>query len=253
MKNKKIFLLLFGCQLLSITGCSKQDPILPGARSSIFETNNIVVENTQIPENLLNAIDTNSLSIELNKFSQDTNNTIWENLSDGSRRKIFSGFATDNCVSGVRTPVSVGNFVYAGLTTGEVVKVNLKSREMVWVADVFAESNMTGGASVLDIVAPIIVSKGRVFAGGLGGQICSLRDKDGRKNWCLPISVDKTFVMHGEIIVLKSIDNNLYAIDAGIGKIYWRAKVKKNLPPQVSDGVITVGREQFDLRSGQIK
>ena len=44
----------------------------------------------------------------------------------------------------------------------------------MWIADVYSASNMTGGASIVDIVAPIVPYNRAVYAGGLGDAFCKI-------------------------------------------------------------------------------
>ena len=147
--QKKLFFLLFG--FLAITACDKHDPILPGVRSSIFESETLKILDTAVP----NAPDdVTQIEYDDCPYVQKSDNTIWD-----GERKIFSGYATNSYVAGTRKPVCKNGFVYAGLSTGELVKVNPRNRQIAWIADVYRQSNMTGGASVLDIIAPVQIYK----------------------------------------------------------------------------------------------
>ncbi len=248
MKINKLYLIL---TVALLTACSKHDPILPGVRYDIFPTNDIVVENKEIPEIVFKNIAEVKPDYYDTRFVQDSDNVIWENSDNGTKRKIFSGFPTDSYVSSKRTPAVRGEFIYAGLSTGEAIKVNIKTREPIWTIDVYQESNMTGGASVLDITAPIIIDNSNVFVGGLGGEFCNLRDKDGFKNWCLPISVGVPFVFAESVLFIVSTNNKLYAINSESGEIYWVISVKKQFEPKFSDGFIKVGKEKFNIKTGK--
>ena len=173
--------------LVALGACSKHDPILPGTRSAIFATNAPVVLNqsiTNLPATTVAGdADANC------PYTQDASNVI-----KNGDRKIFSGFPTPNSVHSNMRPVCSGKYVYAGLTTGEVVKVDTKTRNIVWIADVFRPSNMTGGASVVDIVAPIMLHNGTVYAGGLGDAFCAINATSGVKNG-VHISVRRTHLL----------------------------------------------------------
>ena len=137
-------------------------------------------------------------------------------------------------------------------TTGEVVKVDPKSREVIWIADIFRTSNMTGGASVVDIVAPIALVGGDVYAGGLGDAYCRLNAKTGAKKWCTNISVAYPFIITDVASFVVASDSNLYAVRNSDGAIYWRAPVKKPSAPSYENEIITVGRQQINAKTGEI-
>lgn len=236
---RKILAVAFS--VFALVACDKHDPILSGTRLSVFDTDAPRVLNTEI-KNLPVAVQNAKNDC---KYEQRSDNTIW----DGNR-KIFSGFATNNFVAGTRTPVCAGGFVYAGLSTGELVKINPKNRQVLWVADVYRQSNMMGGASVLDIIAPAVVRGGYVYAGGLGRAFCKISDTDGAAKWCIDIGVEHPFIIAGDVAFVVDTDNNLNAVRLRDGALYWRTAVKKPRAPEYSDKTIRVGNETFDATTG---
>ena len=232
------------CCALGLVACDKHDPILLGTRSAIFNTSSLDVKNqtiSDIPESAHIVSNTNC------PYTQDSKNIIW----DGERR-IFSGFPTNNTVKNDMHPVCSGGFIYAGLTTGELVKVNPKNRQIAWIADIYRPSNLTGGASMVDIIVPPVPFKGAVYAGGLGDAFCKVSASNGNKVWCTEISVAYPFVIAGNYAFVVATDNNLYAIKTSDGTIMWRTEVSKQAAPIYDSGVITVGREKINATDGKI-
>ena len=239
---RKIVILTGIC--LAVSACDSHDPILPGVRSDIFTSNDLNILNTSVPNVSDGAVIENNVECS---YTLRSDNTIW----DGDR-KIFSGFATNNYVAGDKKPVCHGNFVYAGLSTGELVKVNGKTRQMAWIADVYRASNMMGGASVVDIIATPKIYKNYVYVGGLGDAFCKISDATGRAAWCIDIGVEKNFVLTDSVAYVLDTDKNLNAIRMQDGAIYWRTAVKKSRVPKYKDKIITVGDEERDAETGKI-
>ena len=232
------------CCMLALASCDKHDPILPGVRTAVFNTSRIDVKNqtiSDIPESAF-VVDNSGCS-----YTQDSSNVIW----DGTR-KVFSGFPTSNTVASKMYPVCSGGYIYAGLTTGELVKLNPKNRQIAWIADIYRASNLTGGASMVDIVAPIVPTDNFVFAGGMGDALCKINSVSGAKQWCVDIGVGVPFVVAGNYIFVVSTDNYLYAVSVSDGAIMWRTSVKKQVAPTYSDGVILVGRQTINAADGKI-
>ena len=230
--------------MIALGACDKHDPVLPGTRIAIFNSSKITVLNRDIanlPESAF-AIENTEC-----KYTQDSSNVIW----DGNRR-VFSGFATNNSVLSNQQPICSGKYLYAGLTTGEVIKLNPKTRQIIWIADVYSHSNLTGGASMVDIVAPLVVYKNSVFAGGLGNAFCKINANSGIKQWCLDISVPVPFIIAGDYAFVVSSDNYLYAISVNNGDIYWRTVVDKQVAPTYANGIISVGKQQINAENGKI-
>ena len=228
--------------LAALSACSKHDPILPGVRKSIFDTKSVKMADTQIaalPDTAFEMAETEC------PYTQDSSNVIWD-----GERKVFSGFPTSNSVKNDAKPVCNGNYLYAGLTTGELIKLNPKTRKIVWIADIYRASNMTGGASVLDIVSPIVIRGANVYAGGLGDAFCKINATTGTKKWCVEIGTAEPFILAGDVVYVVATDNHLYALRDNDGAAYWSTEIDKQTAPKYENGVITVARQKFDGMTG---
>ncbi|MBP3544888.1 MAG: PQQ-like beta-propeller repeat protein [Alphaproteobacteria bacterium] len=233
----------FICCIVALCACDKHDPILPGVRTAIFDSASVKVLNqdiTNVPETAFVFDNANC------PYSQDSANVIW----DGERR-VFSGFATNNSVSSNQQPVCDGKYLYAGLTTGEVVKLNPKTRQIIWIADIYSISNLTGGASMVDIVAPVVPYKNSVYAGGLGNAFCKINANSGVKQWCVDISVPVSFTIAGDYAFVVGTDSNLYAISVKNGDVFWRTSVEKQSAPMYENGIVSVGKQRINAENGK--
>lgn len=231
------------CAVALLGACSKHDPILPGTREDIFSGCSVTVLNKNVPQ----LPDTATVMVPQDcPYTQDSSNVIWR-----GNKKIFSGFPTTNFVKSGQKPVCHNGFVYAGLTTGELVKINPKTRAIEWIADIYRASNVTGGAAVLDIIAPVIIEKNNIYVGGLGDAFCRISASKGTKTWCLDIGVGTPFTLIDNVVFLVGTDNNLYAVDATCGDIYWRHGIEKQAAPIYKNKIITVGNEKFDATTGK--
>lgn len=229
--------------VLGLSACDKHDPILPGTRTAIFDTSSVMVLNSEI----------GSLSPEAYvmpdvdcPYTRDVSNVVWHNT-----RKIFSGFATDNSVACDIKPVCSGKYVYVGLTTGELVKIEPQTRKIMWIADIYRASNLTGGASTLDIVAQPIIRDNFVFVGGLGDAFCKLNATSGNKVWCTNISIATQFVIVDNVAFVVSADKILYAVRLDDGVAYWSTPIDKIAAPTYSDGFITIGKQKINAKNGK--
>ena len=240
MKKLTVFLL---CALV-VCACSKRDPILPGERSDIFDSYEVNVKNQELPD--LGTEITNISGDKDCEYRQDAQNVIWS-----GDKKIWSGFSTNNAVRSEQSPICDGRFVYTGLSTGEVVKVNTANRQMVWASDVYRANNLTGGASVVDVVAHVGLDGKYVYAGGLGDSFCKLNAYNGNKLWCVNISVPVDFIMVDDFVFVVGTDNNLYAINKQNGDVYWKSEIKKQIKPKYDGKNIIIGRQKINYKNGQ--
>mgnify|MGYP003291600397 CR=1 FL=1 len=229
--------------VLALGACDKHDPILPGTRSPIFATSNITVLNQDITDLPTGAYAASDIDCP---YTRDASNVVW----DGTR-KVFSGFATDNSVASDIKPVCAGKYIYVGLTTGELVKIEPKTRKIMWIADIYRASNMTGGASMLDIVAEPIVRDKYVYVGGLGDAFCKINATSGARVWCTNISVPTDFTIAGNTAFVSGADKTLYALRLTDGAVYWTAPIEKITTPIYENKIVTVGKQKFNAVNGK--
>ena len=238
---RKYIPLLF-CVLIT-SACDKHDPILPGVRTTIFDSGTAQnILNTSVPD-LPDTAPTHQNSDC--PYTLDNTNTI----RDGDR-KIFVGFPASNFIDVETHPVCDGGYVYAGLNTGNVVKIAPKSRNLVWMTDVYSESNMMGGAPTVDIVAPLIINGSWLYAGGMGDAFCKININNGNKKWCAPIGTRKPFIVLENVAYITGLDDALYAVRLSDGAIYWRSELKKQSTPKYDNKIIMVGKQRFDAATG---
>ena len=236
--------LLFCCVLLCY-GCDKHDPILPGVRTAIFDNGTA--------QNILNQ-DVPSLSdlepkhdVSECPYTIDNTNTV----RDVDRNKIFVGFPAPNSMDIETHPVCDGRYVYAGLNTGNVVKIAPSNRRVIWMADVYSESNMIGGATTVDIVAPLVIDGSYIYVGGMGDAFCKINIANGNKKWCARIGTRHPFITFEHVLYVVGLDDALYALRASDGAIYWRSEIQKSSEPIYQSGIIMVGKQRFDAIRGQ--
>ncbi|MBD5391401.1 PQQ-binding-like beta-propeller repeat protein [bacterium] len=232
--------------LMMVGACAKHDPILPGMRTSIFGDSTPNILNAEIADLPATAVVAAPRDDAKCPYVQDSSNVI-----RNGDKKIFSGFPTTNSVATTQYPICSGGYVIAGLTTGEVVRINPKTRAISWIADVYKASNVTGGASVLDIVAPIIATDNSIYVGGMGDAFCRLNMSNGAKKWCTEISVNAPFVIAGPAAFVIGTDGTLNAVRTDDGAIYWRADITGCDNISYENKIITACRKKIDAATGK--
>jgi outer membrane protein assembly factor BamB len=221
------FFLLFA---LAGTSCAKYDPVLPGDRVPIFG-DEVHIRNVAVPPEV--SARAFAAGFAPNAPDPTYNQSADNIITDARGQTVFSGFPTAAHVSGKRGVIARDGYVYAGLSTGEVVKIASKSRKVKWTADIFKTTAVTGGSEIMDIIAPLVVDGKFVYAGGLGGAFCKLKESDGSKVWCDWIGVASPFSVYGELAFVIATDSFLYVIDADRGQIYSRHATRCTSVPEL--------------------
>jgi len=239
---KKLFLTLISVLLL--VSCAEQDPILDGKRRAIFETEKITVLNKNINLSDDTTIVTNDKKCP---YVQDKSNVIWKD-----KTKIFTGFSSKHFVESGQSPICVGNYLYTGLTTGEVIKINVNTHRVEWMTDVFKLNSITGGSGIVDVVAHVVKDGDFIYAGGLGDMFCKIRSYDGEKVWCVDISVPVDFTVVSEAVFVVGADNMLYALDKKNGTAYWKTEIKKQAKPIYQNRLLIVGSQKINAVNGYV-
>lgn len=230
----------------AILGCSKHDPILPGVRQEIFASNDIVATGEIVPDLAKSPKDIYFMNAECD-YRQDRTNTIWH-----GDKKIYVGFAEETVVNSDQSPICVGDYLYTGLSNGEVIKLNKKNNKLAWSVDVYKETSFTGGSSAVDIIAHVGFDNGFVYAGGLGDAFCKIKANDGNKVWCLNISVPVDFIIVDNFAFVVGSDNNLYAINIKNGQVYWKTPIQKQIAPKYDGENIIVGKQKVNYKNGYL-
>jgi outer membrane protein assembly factor BamB len=239
------YALLFGL-MLTVAACDKHDPILPGVRTSIFDSGaGLQMLNTSVSDLPDTAPEYSNQQCD---YTIDDSNTI----RDSNNRKIFVGFPSSNSMDVQTHPVCNGGYVYAGLNTGSIVKIAPRTRQIVWMADVYSESNMMGGATTVDIVAPIVITGNDLYAGGMGDAFCKINTTNGNKKWCVSIGTMHPFIVLKNVAYVVGLDDCLYAIRLTDGAIYWKTNLKKSGTPTYENKIITVKKQKIDATNGKL-
>jgi len=202
--------------ILFIAACSKSDPILEGERSPVFRP--AYVEVTDVHDSDLGT----PLIPEPCNFKIDSNNQIWH-----GNTRIFAGLPTESEIRSEKSPACRGRFVYAGLSTGELVKIDFKTRDLAWISDIFVENHPTANILFVDVIARPVINGDFIYVGGLGNAFCKIRDRDGSKIWCVPIPVRDIVKSTENYNLILSAEGKEYVVSAD-GRVYLRTPLASN-------------------------
>lgn len=231
--------------LILLCACSSHDPILSGKRNAVFDNENtmMMVKNA-VPDVSAGEYIGHTTDCP---YIQNSNNTI-----NNGDKIIYTGFAMKHFIDNKQQPICYGKYIFAGFTTGEVIKIDSTNYDVVWTADVFANNNFTGTSPIVDIVAPMVIKKDYIYAAGMGNAMCKINIHSGIKKWCINVSSITPFSIIGDTIFIVDINNMLYAIRDNDGAVFYTKNVKQQEKPIFDNGQIKIGQQILDAKTGNI-
>lgn len=152
---------------------------------------------------------------------------------DGNQRWRFNvPDAPDAWVD--RTPVMVGDRVFAVLSTGAALALLAQDGTLVWQANVGPGKHLSAPATDGE----------RLYVGARDG-LHALSLRDGREVWAFPTGreVKAAPVVIGGAVYVTCHDHRVYVLDAATGRKLWQHEVERRIevPPAVTDPAQPVG------------
>jgi outer membrane protein assembly factor BamB len=140
--------------------------------------------------------------------------------------------ATDAWVD--RTPVVIGDRVFAVLSTGAALALLAQDGTLLWQANVGPGKRLSAPATDGE----------RLYVGARDG-LHALSLRDGREVWAFPTGreVEAAPVVIGGAVYVTCHDHRVYVLDAVIGRKLWQHEVERRIevPPVITDPAQPVG------------
>ncbi|MDR0449464.1 MAG: PQQ-like beta-propeller repeat protein [Rickettsiales bacterium] len=210
--------------------CDKKDPILPGERIPVFHDSGKLKEKDARVGELIGKVvspaATNSCTMDPGLRRGDgcvgggddklyimSDDNVLTRKSDG--KIIFRGFPTAAKAGAAALPIVSGKFIFIGLSTGEVLKINKDTGEILWSADLGGRSLLTGGSLVSDI-SVLRLSGGALYAASLGGVLARIDAANGDVVWTANIGTIHPIFISGRALAVIDSDK-LIVLDSKDG------------------------------------
>jgi outer membrane protein assembly factor BamB len=147
---------------------------------------------------------------------------------DGKTRWPFDAEASSAWLD--KTPVVVGEHLFAVLSTGAVLALHVENGLLAWRVDV--------GPTGKRLSAPVTDGE-RLYVGARDG-LHALDLADGHELWLFPTErrIEAASVVAGGVVYATGHDHRLYALDAATGQELWRYEVERRIkvPPVLAIG-----------------
>jgi len=221
---RKYFVLILPALFVAMAGCDKKDPILPGVRVPVFHNNLEMKESKATAAELMGKEKGNRTKGEAEQLYEMSENNILTRKSDG--RVILRGFPTATKAGPAAEPIVSGNFIYAGLSTGEVLKIRRANGEIIWTVDLGGRSLLTGG-SLLSDISVMKLDGNFLYVSGVGGTFGKLRSTTGEAVWVSGVGTMNEIFISGNLIAFVDLDGRLVMLDARDGSLVEARELSK--------------------------
>lgn len=226
---KKIIISLVITSVLAACSLFGKDPLdIEGERVSVIREN----KNLQ-PDYVMGEVKIRLPKAELNtQWNQAGGNAIhrMEHIKAGGNLdeiwNISFGEGSSKRDILITSPVSDGEKIYTLDSKGIAQAYNLSDGEKIWRRRLKHANKKNRDASIVG--AGLAVYDGKVFATTGFGKVFAINSSDGEILWELdlkaPIRIAPT--VDGDLVVVQTIDNALYALKINDGSILWKDKIE---------------------------
>jgi outer membrane protein assembly factor BamB len=122
-------------------------------------------------------------------------------------------------------PLLVGNVALLGLSSGNVVAVNIKAGQAVWDIPISTPSGINELDRMRDIASKPLISGSLFFANSYQGEIIGIDISSRKLLWKMPISSHQQMVSDGSVIFATGSDSSIVALSNDNGELLWKSEV----------------------------
>jgi outer membrane protein assembly factor BamB len=142
----------------------------------------------------------------------------------------------------IASPAVIGNMLYVGTYSSEVVAVDWKDKKTVW--------RYQAGDGEFPFHSSAALTDKAVVVGGRDKLVHAINRATGKKLWTFPTraKVDSSPAIVGNRVFIGSNDGNLYELTLADGKEVWKFNAGKPISagPAIGSDVLVVGSESRD-------
>lgn len=149
------------------------------------------------------------------------------NESDGSEAWTYTGIEETAGLLSAASPAITGKRLVVPFSSGEVMALDTKEGEAVWIDGVARGFRTLALSGLADVSASPIVSGGMVYATGVAGRTIAANLKTGEREWSKDIGSVHTPVVSGNALFMVDLDDRMVALDRKTGDVLWATVLPK--------------------------
>ncbi|MEJ8475320.1 PQQ-binding-like beta-propeller repeat protein [Roseibium algae] len=140
---------------------------------------------------------------------------------DGTEAWSYAGIEENAGVLSSANPAISGNRVVVPFSSGEIMALDIKTGEPVWIDGVARGFRTLAVSGLSDVSASPIISGNTVFATGVAGRTIAASLKTGERVWQQDLGSVHTPVVSGSALFMVDLDDRMVAMDRKTGEAIW--------------------------------
>jgi outer membrane protein assembly factor BamB len=153
-----------------------------------------------------------------------TTNVLYNlSLADGSIGWSHQGVEETAALMGMAPPMPQGELIIVPFSSGEVAAVRKLNGGGLWEESLASLTSTEGTLPAMsDIQGPTVLdNNGRIFVASHSGRLVKLDVRSGQRIWESDAGSSEMPWLAGDVLFVLTIENQLAAISAEDGRVYW--------------------------------
>ncbi|MEP3049297.1 MAG: PQQ-binding-like beta-propeller repeat protein [Roseibium sp.] len=147
--------------------------------------------------------------------------------ADGSVAWTYAGIEETAGLLSAANPAISGKLAIVPFSSGEIMAIDIKSGEPVWIDGVSRGFRTLALSGLADVSASPVVSGNAVYATGVSGRTVSVEAKTGQRRWEQNLGSVHTPVVSGNAFFMVDLDDRMVALDLKSGETLWATQLPK--------------------------
>lgn len=158
-----------------------------------------------------------SQSNEVYAFSQQDGTVAW----------TYAGIEETAGLLSAANPAISGKLAIVPFSSGEVMAIDIKTGEPVWIDGVSRGFRTLALSGLSDVSASPVVSGKTVYATGVAGRTVAVDVRSGQRRWEQNLGSVHTPVVSGNALFMVDLDDRMVALDIKSGETLWATQLPK--------------------------
>ncbi|MDN3718899.1 PQQ-like beta-propeller repeat protein [Roseibium salinum] len=147
--------------------------------------------------------------------------------SDGSVAWTYAGIEQTAGLLSAANPAISGNRVIVPFSSGEIMAIDIKTGEPVWVDGVAQSYRTLAVSGLADVSASPVVAGNTVYATGVAGRTVAVDVRTGQRRWEQDLGSVHTPVVSGSTLFMVDLDDRMVALSLQSGETLWATSLPR--------------------------